>query len=131
MRLLLDTHIWLWATREPEKLSRRVQTRIQDARNDIWVSPLSLWETILLAREGRLKRMPSVEEWFQESKRNLNIKDANLTFAVVREGATFRLPHDDPFDHLLVATARHYKLTFVTVDQRIIDSGSVDILAGR
>lgn len=75
--------------------------------------------------------MPSLEVWFEQSKVSLRLRDADLTFGVVREAATFRLPHDDPADHLLVATARHYKLTFVTVDQRIIDSGSVDILAGR
>ncbi len=84
-----------------------------------------------MSREGRLKRIPSLEAWFEESKANMQLHSADLTFDVVREAATFRLPHGDPADNLLVATARCYKLTFVTADQRIIDSGTVDVLAGR
>jgi len=61
----------------------------------------------------------------------MELRHADFTFEVAKEASTFQMPHSDPFDHLLVATARHYKLTFVTADQRIIDSGSVDILAGR
>jgi PIN domain nuclease of toxin-antitoxin system len=131
LRLLLDTHVWLWASDQPTKLSKTVLTRLRDARNERWVSPLSYWELLLMSREGRLSKIPSLQAWFEESKRNMHLRIADLTFAVVEEAATFRLPHGDPADNLLVATARHYKLTFVTADQRIIDSGSVDILAGR
>lgn len=54
MRLLLDTHILLWALLEPARLSKRVATALQDPANELWVSPISTWEMILLAEKGRV-----------------------------------------------------------------------------
>ena len=59
------------------------------------------------------------------------IREATLTNDVVVEGAAVFLPHDDPADRFLVATARYYELTLVTADQRLIDSNLVPVLANR
>jgi PIN domain nuclease of toxin-antitoxin system len=52
MKLLLDTHIWLWSVLEPERLSRRVSKEIQDMSNELWLSPISVWELIVLWQKG-------------------------------------------------------------------------------
>src|SRR5579864_3495313 len=54
MKLLLDTHIWLWNFLAPDRLSHQVDRTINDARNELWVSPLSTWEIVLLHEKGRL-----------------------------------------------------------------------------
>jgi PIN domain nuclease of toxin-antitoxin system len=48
MRLLLDTHIWIWSLAEPKRLSRRVQNELRDVNNELWLSPVSTWEALLL-----------------------------------------------------------------------------------
>ena len=52
MRLLLDTHIWVWSQLEPDRLSRRVRAALQNPEVELWLSPISVWELLLLI-EGR------------------------------------------------------------------------------
>ena len=54
MRLLLDTHIWLWSLLEPKNLSRRVSQALESPSNELWLSPVSTWEFFLLARKKRI-----------------------------------------------------------------------------
>lgn len=49
MKLLLDTHIWLWAVAEPERLGPRLLDRLRDGATELWLSPISVWEALLLA----------------------------------------------------------------------------------
>ena len=55
MKLLLDTHIWIWSVGEPQRLTRRVAKELDDAQNELWLSPVSIWEALLLHRKHRLK----------------------------------------------------------------------------
>lgn len=52
MRLPLDTHIFLWGLLEPERLTANVVSEIESSSNEIWLSPISLWETLVLAEKG-------------------------------------------------------------------------------
>jgi PIN domain nuclease of toxin-antitoxin system len=54
VRLLLDTHIWLWSALEPRRLTRRVAAQLGADGNELWLSPVSAWETLVLARKKRL-----------------------------------------------------------------------------
>lgn len=54
MNFLLDTHIWLWIHREPSKLSPAVNQSVADLDNDLWLSPVSIWELIILIEKGRV-----------------------------------------------------------------------------
>jgi hypothetical protein len=54
MKSLLDTHIWLWSVLEPRRLFRRVAEALQDSHNELWVSPMSAWEILMLCRKNRL-----------------------------------------------------------------------------
>jgi len=55
MKLLLDTHIWLWSLGEPHRLSRRVAKELDDRQNELWLSPISVWESFLLFRKKRIQ----------------------------------------------------------------------------
>ena len=63
MKLLLDTHILLWGLLEPERLNRRVAAELQNPQNEIWLSPISAWEIMVLAEKGRIVLEPDPASW--------------------------------------------------------------------
>jgi PIN domain nuclease of toxin-antitoxin system len=128
MRLLLDTHIWLWLVHEPEQLGSRTTTLLVDAETDVWLSPVSIWEFLTLAGKGRFPLLGDPSAWIDETLDRFPYRDASLTHDVACEIERFRLPHRDPADTFLVATARALGLTLVTADRNIIESGAVAVV---
>jgi len=131
MRLLLDTHIWLWSVLEPERLSRRVTKEIKDARNELWLSPISVWELIVLWEKGRILPDEDIETWVPEALRSLPLQEAPVTYEVARETGRLRLAHRDPADRFLLATAKVFELTLVTADVHLLKARDVSIVANR
>ena len=83
MKLLLDTHIWLWYRLGNPRLSLNLQTIISDRANELWLSPISIWETLLLAEKGRITLEPTPEQWIQNSLEELDTKEAPLTIDIL------------------------------------------------
>ena len=131
MRLLLDTHIWLWSLLEPRRLSRRVSRELADPANQLWLSPISVWETLILCQKGRLALNEGPSSWIAKAMRSSPVAEAPLNTEVVLETAKIRLPQRDPADHFLVATARVLELTLVTADDQIIQARQSRTLASR
>lgn len=119
MKLLLDTHIWLWSRLEPAKLPPSAAEAISDAGNELWLSPISAWELAALCRNNRVQLQTSWVEWLAMTWRSGGYTEAPLSLAVVAAAERVQLAHRDPMDWLLAATARHYRLTLVTVDTRL------------
>ena len=67
MRLLLDTHIWLWSQDETKRLTRRVLRAVEDSRNEVWISPVSIWEILGLYHKGRLKLQGGAASWISKA----------------------------------------------------------------
>lgn len=130
MKLLLDTHIWLWSVLDPERLSRRVAKALEDEENELWLSPVSVWELSLLQRKGRLKIL-DVPAWVAATVRDLRLTEAPLTIEVALAMRLMKFPHGDPADHFLAASAKVFNLTLVTADERLIRSAVVPILANH
>jgi PIN domain nuclease of toxin-antitoxin system len=131
MRLLLDTHIWLWSHLEPAYLGKRVSSALEDKRNELWLSPLSLWETLRLAEKGRVWLTPSAEEWIAVALRRMPTREAFLTSDVALATQQIQLPHRDPVDQFLAATARVFDLTLVTADARLLQGKGFASLPNR
>jgi PIN domain nuclease of toxin-antitoxin system len=131
MNLLLDTHIWLWALLAPKNLSRRVVRGLENPANEVWLSPLSTWELLVLCEKGRVTLNEPVDAWIARALTTVPLKEAPLTHEVALEMRKVRLPHGDPVDHFLVATARVFGLTLVTADRGLIRSRAVPTLANR
>ena len=129
MKLLLDTHIWIWSQVTPEKLSARVRRALENKANEIWLSPVSIWELVLLVEKRRMALGCDVGEWI--TKAAAPLREAPLTAQIVLETARFSLPHPDPADRFLVATARGLGLTLVTSDTRLLASKAVPVLPNR
>jgi PIN domain nuclease of toxin-antitoxin system len=129
MRLLLDTHIWFWSMVEPERLSRRVAEGIEDPTAELWLSPISIWELIRLCHKGRITLHPDPASWIANAIDELSLREAALTFAIATEVQQLQLPHGDPADHFLVATAKVLDLTLVTADRRLQSLPDIQVLA--
>jgi len=133
MRLLLDTHIWLWSRggSNPNRLTRGVARALADSRNELWISPVSIWEILGLCGKGRLKLKGGPVAWIAEAFVTVPYQEPPLTNDVVLATETFALPHGDPMDALLVATAKYYDLTLVTADAKLLASKACKVLSNR
>jgi len=108
---------------------RRVRRVLQNPANEVWLSPVSVWELTLLVEKGRVILDCPLNEWVAKAASPL--KEVPLTSEVVLEAARFRLSHGDPADRFLVATARSLGLVLVTADRRLLDSNSVSVLPNQ
>lgn len=129
MKLLLDTHIWLWALLEPERLSTPVQQALTAPDTELWLSPISVWEALLLAERGRIRVEGTPAVWVERLLNALPRHEAALTADVALASRAVELSHEDPADRFLAATARVYDLVLVTADERLCSGGGYRVLA--
>ena len=129
MRLLLDTHIWLWTLREPDRLAGRVREELQNPRNELWLSPISTWEALALHARGRLRLEDDLEAWVADATKPF--LEAPFTHEIVTAARLLQLPQRDPADRFLAATAKVLDLTLVTADAHLLGLGEIATLANR
>jgi PIN domain nuclease of toxin-antitoxin system len=129
MRLLLDTHIFLWTMLEPRKCSRRTARAVSNSRNEIWVSPISTWEIMILARKGRLRLDGGPSLWLPPAIARSGFREAPLTHEIALGLDDIVLPHGDPSDRLLAATARVNGLTLLTADENLLQGKGFEVLS--
>ncbi len=118
MRLLLDTHCWLWWITKPEKLAPRAQSLIMDGRNEVLLSAASSWEIAIKHAIGKLP-LPEEPETFVASRLT---RDAITPFLITHSHALHvgSLPryHRDPFDRLLISQAQLESVPIMTTDRQ-------------
>lgn len=126
MKLLLDTHVWIWSLTDPDRLSARARREISKPSHELWLSPVSVWELALLIEKGRLAVHGHLEAFLP--KATSRFREAPISFDIAAAFADARLAHGDPADRLLVATARVLNLTLVTADERLLDERRIRTL---
>jgi PIN domain nuclease of toxin-antitoxin system len=131
LKFLLDTHIWLWNSLEPDRLSPRVVRELDNLENEIWLSPVSIWELRLLHNKGRLRLIPDAASWINDNLARLNVREAPLTFEVALAISSLKLPHNDPADGFIAATAKVFGLTLVTADEQLFKLADIKVLPNR
>jgi len=115
LKLLLDTHIWIWSVASPARLSRKAATALSSGRNELWLSPVSVWELLALVEKGSLKLDRPVAAWIDAALQAPgSLRDAPLTREIAIESRRVPLGHQDPADRFLAATAVVHGLTLVT-----------------
>jgi PIN domain nuclease of toxin-antitoxin system len=129
LKLLLDTHIWIWSVSAVRQLSRRVQRELADPHNEVWLSPISLWEALLLQAKARIELADNSPEWLVRAA--LLFREAPLTHEIVAAANQLPFDHSDPADRFLAATAGVLGLTLVTADRRLLGLGAIATLANR
>ncbi|MBZ5554217.1 MAG: type II toxin-antitoxin system VapC family toxin [Acidobacteriia bacterium] len=131
MKLLLDTHIWIWSLADPVRLKARVLKALENPANEKWISPISIWELMVLVGKGRIRLNADVEEWIAQALQTAPVREAPLTTEVVLATRNIHLPHRDPADGFLAATAKVFGLTLVTADARLLATKGISFLPNR
>ena len=129
MRLLLDTHIWLWSLIEPERLGRRIRGELRNQTNELWLSPVSTWEALILHGKGRVYLASDPRDWI--TRNTAPFREAPLTHEIASASQFLRLAQRDPADRFLAATALVLDLTLVTADASLLGLGEIATLANR
>lgn len=128
MNLLLDTHIWIWSASDSARIGKHAARELTSTSNELWLSPISVWEALSLMQKGRI-RMEDPLDWVKQASEQL--REAPLTHEIVRTAFALPLPHNDPADRFLAATAKVLDLTLVTADLRLLGLGEISTLANR
>lgn len=127
MKLLLDTHVVLWAAAMPERLGRD-RTLIE--QSDRIVSAASVWELSIKQGLGKVNLGEAVGPWFERARRELAATPLPITPAHAAAVETLPMIHRDPFDRLLIAQAQSEDLVLVTADAALREYGpTVRVLA--
>jgi PIN domain nuclease of toxin-antitoxin system len=117
MKVLLDTHVLLWALAAPDKLSQRVRSLLEDLDTEIYVSSASVWE---IATKWRLGRLPQAEPLLSNLTAHLRrflAHELSISYDHALLAGRLEWPHRDPFDRMLAAQALLEHLPFITTDE--------------
>ena len=119
MRLLLDTCIFLWFISGDNRLPASLREKICDPGNDVFLSTVSIWESIVKYQLGKLPLPGPASEYLPAQRKKHHISSLPLD-----EGSVVRLSnlpgiHRDPFDRMLICQAIEHHLTLITVDDSI------------
>jgi len=118
LKILLDTHVWIWRLSEPERLPRKLRRALGARQSRLYLSPISVWETLVLARKQRLALTPDPVSWIERALAASRTRMAPLTHAVALASERFHdFPSADPADRFLAATALVEGLTLATLDR--------------
>jgi PIN domain nuclease of toxin-antitoxin system len=122
MRYLIDTHVIIWLLLDSEKLSIMARKLIEESKNEIFVSTISLWEISLKYKKGKLKLKGLIPKEISGWLDKINIKTIPLSSELSLGYCDFETNHNDPFDNMLMYTAVKEKLVFLTADKKILDA---------
>ena len=120
MKVLLDTHTFLWWTTQDPLLSMHAKELIANGQNEVFLSAASVWEIVIEAAKGRLI-LPELPARFISSRMTLYLSQP-LPVQISHAAQVFELPahHNDPFDRMLIAQSRMESIPLVTKDEDIL-----------
>ncbi len=115
MRILLDTHVLVWALTDPGRLPSRHRSEIETDASVVFFSAASMWELAIKTALGRLELSITVEELL-EAALAAGLRELPVRSSVALRVASLPMHHSDPFDRLLVAQAMSEPATLLTAD---------------
>ena len=127
MKLLLDTHTFLWFVNDNPKLSDRLKDLIEDTSNVSYLSVASLWEMSIKFNLGKLTLDPNYEEFVEREVTTSAIQLLNIELEHLRVNSTLPFHHRDPFDRLIIAQSIAENIPIVSVDSAF-DKYSVNLI---
>lgn len=119
MRLLLDTHIFLWYIAADRALGAATRDLIRDPSNRIFLSPVSIWEAIVKHKLGKLPLPEAPETYLPRQRARHRIESLDLDESSVKQLASLPSHHRDPFDRMLICQAIEHDMTLITVDPQM------------
>ncbi len=119
MRLLLDTHVFLWYITADPKLPAAFREAIRDQANEVYLSVASVWEAIIKSHLGKLPLPAPPADYLSRQREAHGIASLPIDEGAMSHLAGLPALHGDPFDRLLIAQALQHGLTIATVDPEI------------
>lgn len=119
MKLLLDTHIFLWLISGDAKLSDAARALIANPNNEVFLSVVSVWEAVIKYQLGKLPLPQAPEIYLPMQRHNHQIASLKIDEATIEFLPNLSALHRDPFDRILICQALQHGLTIVTVDAAI------------
>jgi PIN domain nuclease of toxin-antitoxin system len=105
LKLLLDTHVLLWAAIDPTRIAPDCRAAIEDGANEVWVSVVSAWEIAIKQSLGKLELARPAEHWVPEVLQKTGFDSLSVDLAAALRVRALPWHHRDPFDRLIVAQA--------------------------
>ena len=118
MKLLLDTHIFLWLNSDPEKLPPAAYDACHDPHNQLYLSHVSPWEIQIKQQLGKLQLRAALSELITTQVRENGLVMLPIELAHIYALSQLPCHHNDPFDRLLIAQAKIESMVLVTVDRK-------------
>jgi PIN domain nuclease of toxin-antitoxin system len=129
VRFVLDTHIWIWSLLTPDRLSSDVRAVLSDPEPKLNLSAISVWETLVLIRKGRVRVTSTrAQTWVTDALGRSPVCEVPVSFEVVMASEQLALDHWDPADRFIAATARVLDATLITADERLIPCPGIKVL---
>lgn len=119
MRLLLDTHVFLWLMESPEKVSPAALAACESGDNEIFLSAASVWEMQIKAAIGKLRLQTPLARLVAEEREANQLQVLPISLRHVLELDGLPALHADPFDRMLVAQAVVEQMTLVSADRAV------------
>jgi PIN domain nuclease of toxin-antitoxin system len=116
MRLLLDTHVFLWYLTADSRLPDSFRSAIQDPTNDVFLSAASVWEVAIKYALGKLPLPAPPQEFIPLERERHRIASLPIEEGAIAHLANLPSVHRDPFDRMLVAQSLQHDLTILTLD---------------
>lgn len=129
MRLLLDTHVWLWMIGPAHRLSDVVRPLLEDRQNDLFLSAAAVWEIGIKYEAGKLALVSPPSTLVPTHIKRSGVQPLAVGISHALRAAALPMHHRDPFDRLIVAQALEEELTLVTADPRLAAYGVQTIAA--
>jgi PIN domain nuclease of toxin-antitoxin system len=124
VKLLLDTHVWLWWNTEPERLAPAALKQIENPRNAVFLSAASVWEMAIKRQLGKLRLPEPVGAYVARRLESDAVVALPVSAGHAAGVETLEPLHRDPFDRLLIVQARQEGLRLLTIDDLVLAYGS-------
>jgi PIN domain nuclease of toxin-antitoxin system len=123
VKLLLDTHVLLWAASDPDRLAPAARDALEDGEAEALVSVVTAWEIAIKQSIGKLELAKPAEQWLPDVMRRTGFEVAEVGLGAALRVRALPWHHRDPFDRLLVAQAIEDGHTIVTHDEAFVPYG--------
>jgi PIN domain nuclease of toxin-antitoxin system len=120
--------VFLWVVNADKKLGRKTKRLLEKADTEIWLSPITLWECLMLDHAGKVRLEPTPLRWIRDVLAEYPFREAPLNHEVALETRGVSLDHEDPADRFLAATASVYDLTLLTGDERLLEGSGFAVI---